>query len=71
MEVVTGLSLLAQLFALGYMEKDWALARFFAFLKEPLVAWFSVIPCFSRMASWKYLPFPLICWWGSGTLSHW
>lgn len=32
MEVVTGLSLLAQLFALGYMEKDWALARFFALM---------------------------------------
>jgi NAD(P)H-quinone oxidoreductase subunit 5 len=30
MESVTGLSLLVQLFALGYMEKDWALARFFA-----------------------------------------
>lgn len=32
MEVVTALSLLAQLFALGYMEKDWALARFFALM---------------------------------------
>lgn len=32
MEVITGLSLLAQLFALGYMEKDWALARFFALM---------------------------------------
>jgi NAD(P)H-quinone oxidoreductase subunit 5 len=32
MEVVTSLSLLAQLFALGYMEKDWALARFFAMM---------------------------------------
>jgi NAD(P)H-quinone oxidoreductase subunit 5 len=32
MEVVTSLSLLAQLYALGYMEKDWALARFFALL---------------------------------------
>lgn len=32
MEVVTGLSLLAQIYALGYMEKDWALARFFALL---------------------------------------
>ncbi|NES21670.1 MAG: NAD(P)H-quinone oxidoreductase subunit F [Symploca sp. SIO3E6] len=31
-EAVTSLSLLAQLFALGYMEKDWALARFFALL---------------------------------------
>jgi NAD(P)H-quinone oxidoreductase subunit 5 len=30
MESVTGLSLLAQVFALGYMEKDWAMARFFA-----------------------------------------
>ena len=32
LELVTGLSLLAQLFALGYMEKDWALARFFALM---------------------------------------
>jgi NAD(P)H-quinone oxidoreductase subunit 5 len=30
MEAVTVLSLIAQVFALGYMEKDWALARFFA-----------------------------------------
>jgi NAD(P)H-quinone oxidoreductase subunit 5 len=32
MELVAGLSLLAQVFALGYMEKDWALARFFALM---------------------------------------
>lgn len=32
MEVVTSLSLIAQCFALGYMEKDWALARFFALM---------------------------------------
>jgi NAD(P)H-quinone oxidoreductase subunit 5 len=32
MELVTGLSLLAQVYALGYMEKDWALARFFALM---------------------------------------
>ncbi|MBD1936152.1 NAD(P)H-quinone oxidoreductase subunit F [Microcoleus sp. FACHB-68] len=32
MELITGLSLLAQVFALGYMEKDWALARFFALM---------------------------------------
>ncbi|MBO3460691.1 NAD(P)H-quinone oxidoreductase subunit F [Aetokthonos hydrillicola Thurmond2011] len=32
MQLVTGLSLLAQLFALGYMEKDYALARFFALM---------------------------------------
>lgn len=31
-ELVTGLSILAQFFALGYMEKDWALARFFALM---------------------------------------
>ena len=30
LEVITSLSFLAQLYALGYMEKDWALARFFA-----------------------------------------
>ncbi len=32
MELITGLSLLAQLFAIGYMEKDWALARFFSLM---------------------------------------
>lgn len=32
MEVITSLSLLAQLYALGYLEKDWALARFFALM---------------------------------------
>ncbi len=32
MELITGLSLVAQFFALGYMEKDWALARFYALL---------------------------------------
>ncbi|MBF2028635.1 MAG: NAD(P)H-quinone oxidoreductase subunit F [Oscillatoriales cyanobacterium C42_A2020_001] len=31
-ELVTGLSILAQFFSLGYMEKDWALARFFALM---------------------------------------
>ena len=30
--LVGGLSLLAQTYALGYMEKDWALARFFALM---------------------------------------
>lgn len=32
MQVITGLSLLAQVYALGYMEKDWAFARFFALM---------------------------------------
>ena len=32
LEVVTGISLLVQIFALGYMEKDWSLARFFALM---------------------------------------
>jgi NAD(P)H-quinone oxidoreductase subunit 5 len=32
MQLVTGISLLAQLYALGYMEKDWALARFFGLM---------------------------------------
>jgi NAD(P)H-quinone oxidoreductase subunit 5 len=30
--LVTGISLLAQIFALGYMEKDWAIARFFGLM---------------------------------------
>jgi NAD(P)H-quinone oxidoreductase subunit 5 len=30
--LITGLSLLAQVYALGYMEKDWSLARFFALM---------------------------------------
>lgn len=32
MELITGLSLIAQCYALGYMEKDWALARFFGLM---------------------------------------
>jgi NAD(P)H-quinone oxidoreductase subunit 5 len=32
LQLVTGISLLAQVFALGYMEKDWALARFFGLM---------------------------------------
>ncbi len=31
-ELIAGLSLLAQLFAMGYLEKDWALGRFFALM---------------------------------------
>ncbi|WP_017296485.1 NAD(P)H-quinone oxidoreductase subunit F [Geminocystis herdmanii] len=32
LQLVTGISLVAQVFALGYMEKDWALARFFGMM---------------------------------------
>lgn len=32
LELVTGISLLVQLYALGYMEKDWSVARFFALM---------------------------------------
>ncbi|MGC9502566.1 NAD(P)H-quinone oxidoreductase subunit F [Baaleninema sp.] len=32
MELVTGISLVAQLYALGYLEKDWSLARFFGMM---------------------------------------
>lgn len=32
LELSAGLSLLAQVFAMGYLEKDWALARFFALM---------------------------------------
>ena len=32
MELVTGISLLTQFYALGYMEKDWSLARFYGLM---------------------------------------
>ena len=32
LELTSGLSLLAQIFGMGYLEKDWALARFFALM---------------------------------------
>jgi NAD(P)H-quinone oxidoreductase subunit 5 len=32
MELITGISLLAQFYALGYLEKDWSLARFFGLM---------------------------------------
>ncbi|MGF1567204.1 MAG: NAD(P)H-quinone oxidoreductase subunit F [Nodosilinea sp.] len=32
LELITALSLLAQVFALGYLEKDWALARFYSLM---------------------------------------
>jgi NAD(P)H-quinone oxidoreductase subunit 5 len=32
MELITMMSLLAQVYSLGYLEKDWALARFFALI---------------------------------------
>lgn len=32
LEVVTGIGLLAQIYALGYMEKDWSLARFYSLM---------------------------------------
>lgn len=32
MQLVTGISLLVQVYALGYMEKDWSLARFFGLM---------------------------------------
>lgn len=31
-EIITALSLMAQLFAIGYLEKDWALGRFFGLM---------------------------------------
>ncbi|NJL53221.1 MAG: NAD(P)H-quinone oxidoreductase subunit F, partial [Hydrococcus sp. SU_1_0] len=32
LELVTGISFLVQIYALGYLEKDWSLARFFALM---------------------------------------
>ena len=32
LELITGLSLVSQVYSLGYLDKEWALARFFALL---------------------------------------
>ena len=54
-ELVTGLSLLAQLFALGYMEKDWALGRFFGLMGFFEAAMSGVILSSSLFVSYSLL----------------
>lgn len=40
LELVTGISLFTQIYAIGYLEKDWALARFFS-----LMGFFEAVLC--------------------------
>jgi NAD(P)H-quinone oxidoreductase subunit 5 len=55
MVLVTGLNLMAQLFAVGYMEMDWGWARFFAFLAFFEGGMCSLILCNSLFFSFMIL----------------
>jgi NAD(P)H-quinone oxidoreductase subunit 5 len=61
MTLVNGLSLLVQLFALGYMEKDWALARFFALLGFFEAAMSAVAISNSLLVSYGLLELLTLC----------
>ena len=54
-QLIVGLSLLAQIYALGYMEKDWALARFFA-----LMSFFEGAMCGLVLSSSLFMAFFLL-----------
>ncbi|HEY9887717.1 MAG TPA: NAD(P)H-quinone oxidoreductase subunit F [Candidatus Obscuribacterales bacterium] len=54
-ELISGLSLLAQIFALGYLEKDWALGRFFALMGFFEAAMSGVILSSSLFVSYSLL----------------
>ncbi|OUL37805.1 NAD(P)H-quinone oxidoreductase subunit F [Nostoc sp. T09] len=53
--LITGLSVLAQIYALGYMEKDWALARFFA-----LIGFFEAALCGLAISDSLFLSYALL-----------
>lgn len=53
--LVTGLSLLAQIYALGYMEKDWAIARFFG-----LMGFFEAALCGLAISDSLFLSYALL-----------
>lgn len=55
MELVTGISLVAQLYALGYMEKDWSLARFFG-----LMGFFEAALCGIALSDSLFLSYGLL-----------
>jgi NAD(P)H-quinone oxidoreductase subunit 5 len=61
MTLVNGLSLLVQIFALGYMEKDWALARFFALLGFFEAAMSAVAISNSLLVSYGLLELLTLC----------
>ena len=53
--LITGLSLLAQVYALGYLERDWALARFFA-----LLGFFEAALCGLALSDSLFLSYALL-----------
>jgi NAD(P)H-quinone oxidoreductase subunit 5 len=53
--LITGLSLLAQIYALGYMEKDWSLARFFG-----LMGFFEAALCGLAISDSLFLSYALL-----------
>ncbi|MEM9161729.1 MAG: NAD(P)H-quinone oxidoreductase subunit F [Cyanobacteria bacterium P01_F01_bin.4] len=55
LELITGLSLLAQIYAVGYLEKEWALARFFA-----LMGFFEAAMCGVVLSSSFFLAYFLL-----------
>jgi NAD(P)H-quinone oxidoreductase subunit 5 len=66
LEFVTAMSLLGQVFALGYLDKEWSLARFYA-----LVGFFEGAICFSAFSCWRCLLYQHICLLVFGMHSHW
>ena len=54
-ELISALSLLAQLFALGYMEKDWSLGRFFG-----LMGFFEAALCGLALSDSLWLSYALL-----------
>lgn len=55
MELVTGMSLMAQLYALGYMEKDWSFARLFT-----LMGFFEAALCAVAISDSLFLSYALL-----------
>ncbi len=55
MELVTGMSLMAQLYALGYMEKDWSFARMFT-----LIGFFEGALCALALSDSLFLSYALL-----------
>ncbi|MBW4615775.1 MAG: NAD(P)H-quinone oxidoreductase subunit F [Desmonostoc vinosum HA7617-LM4] len=53
--LITGLSFLAQVYALGYMEKDWSLARFFG-----LIGFFEAALCGLAISDSLFLSYALL-----------
>ncbi len=68
------MSLVGQVFALGYLDKEWSLARFYALVGFFEGAMAGVVLSSNLFMSYfllEMLTLPPICWWASGTPSPW